>query len=74
MIIMKQTGICPKCQGRDIIRIEGSVKGYGAGNNIPVGITIFSYVKVPRYVCGTCGYSEEWIDKKDIHKIREKFG
>lgn len=70
---MKQSGICTKCQGTDIIRVEGSAKGYGAGNNIPIGMTIFSYVKVPRYVCGTCGYVEEWLDEKDITKIREEF-
>ena len=37
---MKITKICPKCNSKDIIRIEGSVKGYGAGNNIPMGVTI----------------------------------
>lgn len=31
-----------------MIRIEGSFKGYGAGNNIPMGVTTFSYIKVPR--------------------------
>jgi len=70
---MKHTNICPKCQSSDIIRIEGSAGAYGTGNNIPTGLTIFSYVKVPRYVCGSCGYTEEWIDKKDIPKIKEKF-
>jgi ribosomal protein S27AE len=70
---MKQSGICPKCQGTDIIRVEGSAKGYGAGNNIPMGMTIYSYIKVPRYVCGTCGYAEEWIDEKDIQRIRDEF-
>ncbi|WP_278281159.1 hypothetical protein [Clostridium sp. BSD9I1] len=34
------------------------------------GMTIFSAVKVTRYLCCDCGYSEEWIDdKKDIEKI-----
>ena len=56
---MKNTGVCPKCGGAQIIRIEGQAKAYGAGNNIPVGMTIFSYVRVPRYVCMDCGYSEE---------------
>lgn len=70
---MKTTKICPKCQGTDILRIEGSAKAYGAGNNIPMGATIFSYVKVPRYVCCNCGYCEEWIDLNDISKLKDKF-
>lgn len=70
---MKRTNICPKCSSSEILRIEGQVKAYGAGNNIPVGFTIFSYVKVPRYLCCRCGYSEEWIDEADIPKLKEYF-
>ena len=68
---MKNTHICPKCNSSDIIRIEGSNRGYGAGNNIMTGITIFSAVKVHRYLCCNCGFSEEWIDKEDIAKIKK---
>ena len=68
---MKLTGVCPKCNGRNIMRIEGSARGYGAGNNVMVGVTIFSAVKVNRYLCCDCGFSEEWIDKEDIDKILE---
>ncbi|MDO5560928.1 MAG: hypothetical protein Q4F95_15205 [Oscillospiraceae bacterium] len=42
---MKISHKCPKCASIDILRVEGSAQAYGAGNNIPVGITIFSYVK-----------------------------
>ena len=70
---MKRGQGCPKCNGIDILRIEGSVKGYGAGNNIPIGVTIFSYIKVPRYVCCNCGYSEEWIDLEYIPRLKKKF-
>jgi hypothetical protein len=28
-----------------------------------------------RYVCGSCGFSEEWIDTPDdIAKVRKKYG
>ena len=37
------------------------------------GMTIFSAVLVHRYVCCGCGYSEEWIDKEDIRKPKERF-
>lgn len=70
---MKNSGMCPKCNSRNILRIEGKAGAYGSGNNIPVGFTIFSYVKVPRYVCCNCGYSEEWIDKEDIPCLERKF-
>lgn len=70
---MKKEQICPKCNCTDILRIEGSAKGYGVGNNIPMGVSILSYVKVPRYVCCNCGYTEEWIDLKDIPKLKKKF-
>ncbi|MBR3311273.1 MAG: hypothetical protein IKG15_05520 [Solobacterium sp.] len=71
---MKFTGICPKCGNSDIIRIEGQSRAYGAGNNIPVGLTIFSAVKVHRYLCTECGFSEEWIDLEDIPALEEHFG
>lgn len=70
---MKHTGVCPKCGGTEILRIEGSAGAYGAGNNIPMGITVFSYVKVPRYMCCACGYMEEWIDPADIPTLQKKF-
>ena len=33
----------------------------------------FSAVLVHRYVCCACGYSEEWIDKEDIPRLKEKY-
>lgn len=70
---MKNSRICPKCGGSNILRIEGNSGAYGSGNNIAVGFTIFTYVKVHRYLCCDCGYSEEWIDKEDIPKLEKKF-
>ena len=67
---MKNTNKCPKCNNENIIRVDGSIRGYGAGNNIMIGMTIFSAVKVNRYICCDCGYTEEWIDEKDISKIK----
>ena len=70
---MKNTGLCPKCCGNNIIVIPGSAGAYGVGNNIPVGMTVFSYAKVKRYLCKACGYSEEWVDKEDIERIAKKY-
>lgn len=70
---MKNTRCCPKCGGFDILLVPGYSGAYGSGNNIPTGFTIFSAVKVDRYVCGNCGYSEEWIRKEDIPSLRRKY-
>ena len=70
---MKNTQICPKCAGRFILKIPGKAGAYGSGNNIMVGGTIFSAVKVHRYLCCRCGYSEEWIDKEDIPTLKNKY-
>lgn len=67
---MKNTKICPKCNSKSIVRIPGEAGPHGSGNIIMTGMTVFSAVKVTRYLCCECGYSEEWIDdKKDIEKI-----
>ena len=34
---MKNTKVCPKCGGEEIIRIDGYAGAYGAGNNVMVG-------------------------------------
>jgi hypothetical protein len=65
---------CPKCSGNRIIKIPGQTGAHGSGNNIPLGMTIFSAVKVTRYLCCQCGYSEEWVDSKgDIDKLEKEF-
>ena len=66
---MKNSSICPKCQSTNVIRIDGHVGAYGTGNNVMTGRTIFSAVYVNRYICCSCGFSEEWIDEKDIENI-----
>ena len=70
---MKNTNKCPKCGASNIIKIPGHAGAYGTGNNIMVGMTIRSAVPVDRYLCGDCGYSEEWIDTEYIEKIKKKF-
>lgn len=70
---MKNRRICPKCNSTDILLIPGKAGAYGSGNNIQTGMTIFSAVLVHRYVCCSCGYSEEWIDKDDIQKVKKKY-
>lgn len=70
---MKNSHCCPKCGSTDILRIPGQSGAYGTGNNIPAGFSVFSAVLVTRYLCGNCGFSEEWIeDREGIEKLRKK--
>ena len=66
---MKNTRVCPKCSSTDIAVVDGNVGPYGTGNNIMLGGTVFQAVKVNRYICGKCGFSEEWINQEDLVKI-----
>jgi ribosomal protein S27AE len=68
---MKQSQLCPKCGASDILFIPGNAGAYGAGNNIPAGATVFSYVKVNRYLCCRCGYSEEWSTERTSPSSRK---
>ncbi len=70
---MKNTHTCPKCKSGDIVRVEGSTGSTGSGNHIQVDWSIFSAIPVHRYVCCSCGFSEEWIDQEDVRKLKEKF-
>ena len=68
---MKNSKTCPKCVGSNIVRIDGYAGPYGTGNNVMVGASIFSAVKVNRYICCICGFTEEWIDTKDLEKVEQ---
>ena len=60
---MKIKKACPKCQSTDIVRFDA----YGVRNNI--NTSAFDTVNVNKYICCSCGFVEEWIDKEDLAKI-----
>ena len=72
---MNISNICPKCASPEILKIPGNLGSYGSGNNIILSNTlIMKVVKVTRYLCTNCGFSEEWIDsQEDIVKLKNKF-
>jgi predicted nucleic-acid-binding Zn-ribbon protein len=71
---MKNSKKCPKCECADILRIPGKVGAYGSGNNISIGRIVFRGVPVTRYLCTSCGFSEEWVDSaEDIAKLTQKY-
>ena len=66
---MMYTRVCPKCGSYDIGIVDGYAGSYGTGNNIMTGVTIFSAVKVDRYICMNCGFTEEWIRREDMQRL-----
>lgn len=70
---MKNTKTCPKCKSKDIVIFSGSKRGSGTRgfcNSLFLGISAFSAVYINRYICCNCGYTEEWISKKDLEKVK----
>ncbi len=68
---MNRTRICPKCGSNEIYVIDGYTGPYGSGNNIMIGATVFTAVKVNRCICCKCGFTEEWIGREDLEKVRK---
>jgi predicted nucleic-acid-binding Zn-ribbon protein len=63
---MKNTKQCTKCESRDLIKIQ-----LDASYSIASGW--FSHAKLTRYVCSSCGFSEEWIEKKEDLEALKKW-
>lgn len=70
---MRQVKCCPKCESNKLIFIPSKAGMYGTGNNIMVNVTLSIAVRVHRYVCEACGYTEEWIEAEDIKKLKQHF-
>ena len=68
---MKQSRVCPKCGGTDILIFEGYAGAYGSGNHIMPGHSIFSAVPIDRHICCGCGFVEEWVREEDMEKLRK---
>lgn len=67
---MKASKICPKCSSTNLVRYSGKSDTNNIyGNNIALGDPVWELIKINRYICCECGYTEEWIDQKDLDKI-----
>ena len=71
---MKKTNVCPKCGGTDIVKVPGTASGSGryCYNEVPLGLLMVA-APVDRFICCTCGYSEEWLRKSNLDDIRERW-
>ena len=68
---MNKNRICPKCGSNEIYVIDGYTGPYGSGNNVMIGATVFTAVKVNRDICCACGFTEEWIGREDLEKVKK---
>ena len=70
---MKNANPCPKCNAHEMSRIPG---GFGrVGRSVQYGPTAFTSIRISRYVCVKCGYTEEWIDdENELKKVTRNFG
>ena len=70
---MKNSNQCTKCNSTQIVQIKGGGTWTGYYNQINIGS--MKPILVTRYLCGNCGFSEEWIDNpEDIDKLIKKHG
>ena len=72
---MKNTHTCPKCGSEEILRIPDNPGRHASGNNIyTTTATLLGKIPVIRYVCGRCGYVENWVEHEDeIYKLIKSF-
>lgn len=69
---MKSTKKCPKCGGSDIYFIPGTVNFKENGRNIGIAkLMKFEAIELDRYICGGCGYTEEYISDAGLVRIKK---
>ena len=69
---VKRGNPCLKCGSKSIAYLPGGLladQNYAVvAGFLALGSTRF---RIARYVCGTCGYTEEWVDREDdLEKVR----
>lgn len=66
---------CSKCQSDQVLEVPGNVGAFGAGSNLPIGWRAMNAVRLARFVCAACGFTESWVtDPADLVKVRNKYG
>lgn len=73
---MKNTGRCPKCGSRKVLRVPDHPGRYASGNNIYTSsFTLLGKIPVIRYVCLDCGYVESWVETAEQREaLHRAFG
>ena len=60
---MKSSGICPKCESKEIYSDEFQAK---RGDRARLGISSWTQLSVSTYICADCGYIEEYVNHQDL--------
>jgi ribosomal protein S27AE len=69
---VKQKNKCAKCSSPELLFIPSMP---GEEPRIAVGERGMQMVAVSKFVCGNCGYIEEWVrDAQDLEKLRKEYG
>lgn len=69
---MKQNNKCTKCGSVDLLRIPIIP---GEEPHIVVGERPMHMVAVTKFICGQCGFIEEWVESTDdLAKLRTEYG
>jgi predicted nucleic-acid-binding Zn-ribbon protein len=61
--LMKSTGICPKCNSRELYTNTGLVK---RGDRSLLAISNWKSLFIDVYICATCGFMEEYIAAREL--------
>ena len=70
---MRQSKVCPKCGYNAITRIVGKPRlDDSHGDYLYTGWAQIACIS--RYICLTCGYSEEYFEGGNLDRIRGKYG
>jgi len=69
---MKNTGTCPKCGSRAVIRVPDNAHRYLANSICITRVVTVRRVPVARYVCRDCGYVEDWVENRHERDEIEK--
>ena len=69
-----KSGECPKCGSNNVRRGPPPSGWNDASLSVPMGKVFGSKALVRAYVCGGCGYLEQYVYReKDLRRIREKW-
>jgi hypothetical protein len=72
---MKASHVCPKCHSGDILQIPGqAIDGFGHDYIVVSKWTNLERIPMTRYVCASCGYSEQWVESEgDLARLIERY-
>ena len=65
---MKNTRKCPKCGSEEVLKAKGRELRDRGQNILPLGMG--NWARIDRWVCCTCGYSEEWVEKEALEDVK----